>query len=170
MTRNEAIKAQMIIQAAFPNYKPQDKTIAVNLWAAMFKNEPYEIVEKAIYDYINQCNAFAPSIGQIKQLIYTDNNALSEGEAWALVLKAIQRSGYYAEEEFEKLPSTIKKVIGSPSVLREIALDENINLSVENSAFCRKYRQVLERDRYDAISAGINNKLEGKEVKSIEGG
>lgn len=168
MTRDEAIKTQMIIQAAFPNYKPPDKTVAVNLWALMFENEPYEVVEKAIYDYINQCNAFAPSIGQIKQIIYTDKNALSEGEAWALVLKAMQRSGYYADEEFEKLPETIQKAVGSPSALKEIALDENANMSVESSNFCRRYRQILERDRYDAIMIGFDNRLESKEVKAIE--
>lgn len=170
MTRDEAIKIQMIIQAAYPNYKSPDKSITVNLWASMFKNEPYEVVEKAIYDYINQCNAFAPSIGQIKQIIYADSNALSEGEAWALVLKAMQRSGYYAEEEFAKLPEAIQKAVGSPSALKEIAIDENANISVENSIFCRKYRQVLERDRYDAIAAGTDNRLESKEVEAIEGG
>ena len=32
MTREETIKALMTIQAAYPNYKPPDKTVTVNTW------------------------------------------------------------------------------------------------------------------------------------------
>ena len=47
MTRDEVINILMVIQAAYPNYKPQDKTVAVNTWYMMLKDYEKEVVEAA---------------------------------------------------------------------------------------------------------------------------
>ena len=56
----------MMVQAAFPNYKPPDKTVAVNTWFLMLSDYPYQQVQMALKAYIaTDTSGFAPSIGQI---------------------------------------------------------------------------------------------------------
>lgn len=154
MTREETVKILMIIQAAYPNYKPQDKTIAVNVWFEMLGDIPYEQVSTAIKAYIQtDKSGFAPSIGDIRdkvQSIFSDTQELNETSAWSMVWKAICNSGYHAEEEFAKLPPVIQKAVHSPAQLREWALLENIDgktITVLQSDFQRTFRAELQRER-----------------------
>lgn len=153
LTKNEATKIMRIISVAYPNYRPQyDKEQmldAIDLWSVMFGEFPYEVVAIAVKQYIDGEHEFAPSIGQIKSIIKTimNPNEMSEAEAWNLVLNALTRSAYFAEEEFEKLPQDVQKAIGSPAYLRELALSEEFNSSVESSNFYRNYRAVKERKK-----------------------
>lgn len=149
MTRDEAIKVQMIIQAAYPNYKPVDKTVTVNLWYEMLLDYSYEQVCAAVNTYIRtDTSGFAPKIGDIIdkiQMLFGEEDE-NEGEAWNLVIAAIGKSGYYSEEEFYKLPKLVQKVIGSPSQLRSWALSETFNEGVESSNFKKVYRLEKQRE------------------------
>lgn len=149
MTREETIKALMTIQAAYPNYKPPDKTVTVNTWHMMLEEYTYEQVISAIKAYISTDNTgFAPCIGQIidKIQVITTPQELNEMEAWALVSKAL-RNGYYgAQEEFDKLPPNVQKAVGSPDNLRNWSQTDSG--SVENviqSNFMRSYRTIVAR-------------------------
>lgn len=154
MTREETIKILMIVQAAYPNYKPQDKTVTVNLWSKMFQGYTYRQVESAVEAYIRtDKSGFAPNIGDVidkMQMIFGETDELNEMSAWGLVLKAIRNSGYHAEEEFAKLPSTVQKAVASPGQLMEWALAEDIDgktMSVMQSNFMRTYRSVVAREK-----------------------
>ena len=65
---------------------------------------------------------FPPTIADIRekaeQITSVKETEMSELEAWAIVRKAIGRSNYYAEEEFEKLPEACKMAVGNPSNLK----------------------------------------------------
>ena len=100
---------------------------------------------------------------------------LNELEAWTIVSKAL-RNGYYgAEEEFEKFPPIVKKVVGSPSMLQMWATDEYFNESVVSSNFMRAYRQEVEEQKeLQALPADVkalisnnnySNQLEVEETK-----
>lgn len=66
MTREDVIKLLMMIQAAYPNYKPPDKTIAVNMWYEMLKECDEASVMMGLKEFIKtDTSGFAPSIGQI---------------------------------------------------------------------------------------------------------
>lgn len=156
MTRDETIKILMVIQAAYPNYKPPDKTVAVNVWAEMLSDIPYEKVSAAVKMYIQtDTSGFAPSVGDVRERvcdIFAKEDDLNETAAWSLVLKAIRRSTYYSEEEFAKLPATVKRAVASPKQLREWATLEDVDgktLTVIQSNFQRTFRveQQRERDR-----------------------
>lgn len=154
MTRDETIKILMVIQAAYPNYKPQDKTVAVNVWSEMLADIPYEQVSAAVKAYI-QCDksGFAPSIGDIREKvlnIFAKEDDLNETAAWSMVWKAICNSGYHADEEFAKLPPVIQRAVHSPAQLREWALLENIDgktITVLQSDFQRAFRVEQQRER-----------------------
>ena len=150
MTRDEVIRIQMVIQAAYPNYNPPDKTITADTWLVLLNDFTYEQVLAAVHAFIRtDKKGFAPSIGEVidkLQLLFGEKevNAVA---AWTMVLKAIKNSTYHADEEYEKLPRIIQRVIGGPQRLTELATMENLNTSVESSNFMRDYRAALETDR-----------------------
>lgn len=149
MTRDETIQILMMVQAAYPNYKPSDKTVAINTWNLLLSEYSYSQVESGLRAYIlSDTSGFAPSIGQIVDKIKTANEPaqLNESEAWGLVSKAI-RNGYYgAVEEFSKLPPLVQKAVGTPDNLRNWS-QTNLD-SVETviqSNFLRAYRVEAQR-------------------------
>ena len=154
VTRDETIKILMVVQAAYPNYKPQDKTVAVNVWTEMLADIPYEQVSTAVKAYIqSDKSGFAPSIGDIREKvhnIFAEEDELNETVAWSLVLKAIRRSTYYSDEEFAKLPATVQRAVASPKQLREWATLEDVDgktLTVIQSNFQRTFRTEQQRER-----------------------
>lgn len=150
MTRDETIKLLMAIQSAYPNFKPPDKTVAVDTWYTMLRDMDYNVVQMGLRAYItSDTSGFAPSIGQLINTIYTIQNPqeLNEMEAWFLVSRAI-RNGYYgAVEEFNKLPPLVQKAVGSPDNLRNWALTDSKSIeNVVQSNFMRTYRTVVNRE------------------------
>lgn len=169
MTRDETIKILMVIQAAYPNFKPPDKTVAVNLWHEMLSDYPYEKVSVAVKAYIRtDRSGFAPGIGavvDIMQSLFGDQEK-SEAEAWELVLKAVGNSGYNAEEEFQKLPEILKRVVGGPQSLREMALSEKFNASVESSNFKKLYRiEIARENERKKLSPDLQRLIKNKSQK-----
>lgn len=153
MTREETIDILMSVQAAFPNFRVPDKTIAVNTWFSLLKEYSYEQVDLALKRYIKtNKNGFAPSIGQIIDQIcsiYSDDD-INEMAAWGMVLKALRKSTYHSEEEFDKLPPSIQRAVASPRQLYEWATMENLDgtgLNVIQSNFMRTYRLEVEREK-----------------------
>lgn len=151
MTREETIQLLMTIQAAFPNYKVTDKTVTVNIWLSMLEDYDSNLVMASLKSYIaTDKTGFAPSIGQIIDKAHAlvklnGNSELTETEAWALVSKALRNGVYNSESEFNKLPETVQKAVGSHEMLRVWATDENFNESVVSSNFMRSYKAVLNR-------------------------
>ena len=176
MKRDETIKILMVMQAAYPNYKPQDKTIAVNVWTEMLGDIPYEQVSTALKAYIQtDKNGFAPCIGDIRdkvQMLFNSNKELNETEAWSLVLKAIRRSTYYSEEEFLKLPEIIQRSVGSPRQLKEWATLEDVDgktLTVLQSNFQRTFREEQQREREKwKLSPDVAKMIREKEIPQVE--
>lgn len=152
MTREETIKILMVVQAAYPNYKPHDKTVTVNLWYEMLLDYSYQQVGAAVKAYIRtDKRGFAPSIGDIVdklQMLFGDEQ-IDEVQAWGIVWKAICNSGSHADEEFENLPELIKKAVGSPGQLRQWALSnvDDKTISYWKSDFQRTYRTFQQRER-----------------------
>ena len=153
MTRDQVIDLLMVIQAAYPNYNPQDKTIAVNTWHMMLADYNYQVVMAAVKTCIaTNKSGFAPSIGEVINCIQsiTTPDDMSESEAWSMVRKAIGNSAYHCLEEFDQLPVAVQKAVGSPSQLRSWAMDEEFNESVASSNFMRAYRTEIAKQHRDA--------------------
>ena len=150
MTRNETKRILNAIMIAYPNYNPKDVAATVDLWSVMFSEMEYRDVSAALAKYIaTDRTGFAPSIGQL--LAKNQEDAMDPMAAWALVAKAIRRSAYYAEEEFEKLPPAIQKAIGSPINLEawsQLSTDEVH--TVTQSQFIKAYKTVTEREKEEA--------------------
>ena len=106
---------------AIKTYFPRDNVLptetAMRLWYSELKDIPYQLAHTALRKYVST-NKFAPTIadirGQVAELNDQNEEELNETAAWSLVLKAIRRSTYYSEEEFAKLPATVKRAVASP--------------------------------------------------------
>lgn len=151
MTREETIELLMMMQAAFPNYKPPDKTVAVNTWFLMLADYPYQQVQMALKAYIvTDTSGFAPRIGQIidKIQMITNPAEMNEMEAWSLVSKALRNGNYKSKEEFEKLPDLVKEAVGSPENIHNWAQADIKSIeSVIQSNFIKSYRVVVNRQK-----------------------
>lgn len=151
VTRDETIELLMMVQAAFPNYKPQDKTVAVNTWFLMLSDYPHQKVQMALKAYIaTDTSGFAPSIGQIIDKIQMINSHAeqNEMEAWSLVSKALRNGNYKSREEFEKLPDLVKEAVGSPENIHNWAQADIKSIeSVIQSNFIKSYRLVVNRQK-----------------------
>lgn len=144
-----------ILKTAYPKYyfetKGEKTEKAVALWAEMFKDDSFSVVAAAVKSLIaSDTKGFPPVIGQVKEKIrlLTQVQAESEMEAWKKVLKAVRVSTYDAEVEFMKFPPIIKRIVGSPSTLREWAKMDSEKLhTVVASNFQRSYKTIAAREK-----------------------
>lgn len=153
MTKDETRKLLMMINAAFPTFKVENPEETVNVWNWALSEYPAEVIMGALQIYIKtNKTGFAPSVSQLIGCAYApkENNALSEGEAWALVKRAIQDGNYHAEERFNELPETVQKAIGSPNMIHQWAgTDSDEVNTVIMSNFQRAYKTVLHREQFN---------------------
>lgn len=101
------VKAMKAVYAQ-PTFIPDQD--AFNVWFALLGDLPYKQAELAVQKHM-ATEKFPPTIADIRekaeQITSVKETEMSELEAWAIVRKAIGRSNYYAEEEFEKLPEAM---------------------------------------------------------------
>lgn len=150
MTREDIKKLLFLLTTTFPNFKIEDKTATIDAWAFWLEEYDAQEISTALKAFVTMEGAkFAPTPSEL--IAYTHKaeelTEMTEGEAWALVRRAIGRAGYYAEEEFKKLPQLCKDAVGGANELHEISQAEDFNESVEEAIFLRKYREAKERKK-----------------------
>lgn len=174
MTRDDTKQILMVVQAAYPNFNPPDKTVMVDTWHRFLGDYTYDQVDAAVGTYIrSDTSGFAPDIGKVmeKLQVLFMKNSLNEMAAWGMVLRAIRNSVYHAEDEFDKLPAMVQKAVVSPGQLREWALAEDVDgtwMNVTQSNFMRTYRAIVAREKeMRKLSPEILKLVEGAE-ESLE--
>ena len=170
MTLDETITILKVIKAEWPHsFKGiirQDADAKLNLWAEMFKDDDPVLVGAAVKALIVGGGLeFAPTIGAVKSKMrdLVGPDEMTEAEAWARVKKAICRSAYNSKQEFEKLPETLQRLVGSPYQLRDWSqMDIDTLDSVIGSNFQRSYKVRAKRDReYAAIPEDVRKAVAG---------
>lgn len=155
MTRDDVIKIMSVLRGAYPRFyrdiSKQEAYDTINLWTDMFSRDDASIVSAAVKSLIDgDGKGFPPTIGQVKakMRLLVGSDELTEAEAWNLVSKAVKNGLYGAVEEFEKLPPAVKRIVGSPSQLRDWAsMDSDTLQSVVASNFQRSYKVVATREK-----------------------
>lgn len=152
------LEAAQIIALMQSNYPDEFRTMSedamkarVNLWAAMFADEPFEQVKMAVAAHMaTDTNRFMPPVGVIKNMVVKMSlpEEMTEQEAWGCVAKALRNSAYNSSVEFEKLPPVVQRLVGSASQLREWAMmDADTVSSVVASNFQRSYKVRAKNER-----------------------
>lgn len=172
MTREETKELLMMIRAIYPNFnvKPEEMTATINAWHLMLEEYPVQAANAALKIYVKTNNTgYAPSVSQIINSMYApgEHAEMTEGEAWALVKKAISDSSYNSKERFAELPDKVQKAIGGAEMLRQWAMTDSSEVNtVIMSNFQRAYRSVIEKKTFEAkVPAGI-----AAQTIMIEGG
>lgn len=155
MTKTEFIPLVKAMKAVWadPAFLPDSDAIMV--WYSLLKDFSYEDTSRAIQE-VMRTSKFKPTIADIIERIHANvtDEVMTEMEAWSLVRKAVSRSIYGSAEEFEKLPLTCQKAVGSAANLRELAMmDEATVESVEQSHFVKSYRAITERTQREEKAA-----------------
>lgn len=154
MTRAETLKIIGVLQINYPDafraLTDDQLQMVVTLWQSVLSGETYQDVQAAVIAFIaTDTGRFMPPVGAIKQQLIKLRHVgdMTDGEAWALVAKAIRNSAYHSVEEFAKLPEMVKKIVGSPSQLYEWAISDHFNAEVASSNFMRAYNARVKADR-----------------------
>lgn len=158
MNKDEVAKMIFTIQATYPNhfrdFTKAKSEILLDTWTRVFEDEVAGKAFAGLNIYLrNDTKGFPPSPGQIIECmrLLEPDNSMNEMEAWSLVERAVRNSGYASTEEFNKLPQIIRRVIRSPTRLREWSqMDMADFQTVEQSNFMRSYRAELEREKNNA--------------------
>lgn len=169
-----------VLANAIKTYFPRDNVLptenAMRLWYEELKDIPYQAAYIALRKYVST-NKFAPTIADIREhaseLETKNEEELNETAAWALVLKAMRRAAYYAEEEFEKLPAVVKRAVFSPGQLREWAILEDIDgktMTVIQANFQRTFRNEMriekEKEKLSPDVLKLYSKNDSKKVET----
>lgn len=168
MNKAESSQIIEIIGSLYPNYNPISMDLAVVGWSSIFADVPYKAVQAALFSYTRENEKFPPTPGQIYSLLQNVTTIdPTEAEAWNMVLAAIKRSAYFAQDEFNNLPEDIQKAIGSPEYLRSLAIADDANWSVESSNFYKNYRIIKERKRQiENLPDGVRSYIEEMRTKT----
>lgn len=171
MTRDETKKLLLTIEAAFPNFKPADATLTVDTWHWALEEYPAPAVKASLQIYLKtNKSGFAPSVSQIINGIHepADKTRITEGEAWAMVKRAIADSAYNSTERFFELPPEIQKAIGGPEVLRQWGMTDSDEVNtVIMSNFQRTYRAVISQQEYaERVPEAISDIIKGLSEKT----
>ena len=155
MTKKEMAEIIAIMQSNYPDdFRGMSDAAMngkINLWFMQFRDDDYKEVLAAVMAHIaTDTNRFMPPVGVIKAKLtqIRMGDELTELEAWGLVQKAL-RNGYYgAQEEFDKLPPVVQRLVGSPNQLREWAqMDSEVVSSVVASNFQRSYKVRAKKEQ-----------------------
>ena len=167
MNREETNRLLIYLAGVYPSLKTDDLSRMRNMVDAWWLTlEPYEagaMTEAAVYVARSTRDKFIPSPGDLIAAYeaITGSEAITASEAWGrFIVPAIRRGIYYAEEEYEKLPSACKTAVGSSHVLREWATMEQTALSVAQANFFKSYPAAVEKARMEFLLTGKSTAVE----------
>jgi hypothetical protein len=141
----------------------------LELWLQFFKEDNIDNFKNAMDEHIRTNNKF-PTIADIKSNIYKNTHIqINNNELWDALVKAISRSSYYAEEEFDKLPELVKRYVRSPYQLQEMAsMDSDVIHSVVKGQFMKQIEKIKEDYKSGEIVGRKNNLLQEKGIYKLE--
>lgn len=168
MEKNEFAILTKAMKAVYSDPKFIADKDAFTVWYELLKDIPYDVCQAAIHKYMST-SKFPPTIADIRTIAteLTAPDLMTEGEAWALVYKAICNSGYKAREQFEKLPPECQRAVGNPAILREWALlpITEVNTVIQSN-FMRSYKVECKRTHEYAQLPQATKDLVGKIAES----
>jgi len=135
---------------SFSGMDARTMALKVELWEREFNADNPNLVYAAIRTYMRTPERFAPSIGQVREImnILTADEELPEQTAWAMVSAACRNGLYGYKAEFEKLPPAVQAAVGAPEQLKAWAMmDADTVESVVASNFMRGFKANKAREK-----------------------
>ncbi|MGF7396161.1 replicative helicase loader/inhibitor [Thermoanaerobacterium thermosaccharolyticum] len=153
MTVQETAKIVNALKIAYPRYAEQiqeNKQGMISLFAFMFKDVPYEVVNCALQKFILE-SSYPPTVHDLYKevMAFTKPDIPDEDEAWYEVARAIRLYGYYRPEEaFDSMSEVVRDVVKAIG-WSEICLSENIE--IVRDQFIRLYSIAIQRKEQEML-------------------
>ena len=171
MTKEGIKKCLRALQVSYPNtykgYGAESWRDLASIWEIQFHN----CEDEAVFIALNKSfatNEFPPSYSEIKKNLVGKRNELSNEDIWALLLKAGRNGLYHAEEEYAKLPESVRKVV-TPGTIKEIAMADDESLRYIKRDIMNDYRISDAEDYVDRLlSTGDDRLMLGYDIKEYE--
>lgn len=148
----------------YHNLPESEFQMAVMDWHRHFANEDYGMVNFVVDVMIEtRTDNSAPKIADVKKalrdLVHVSTGEPTDEELWRMLRKAASNGTYGAKDEFERLPPVLKRYCGSPSTLRELAVQDEKTLdTVVHGQFLRQIVSIRERQQYhDSLPEGVKD-------------
>ena len=154
--RDSIITVLGVLKTAYPNFykdmTKQDMIRTIDLWQEMFQNSEPQLLINAVKSLINTFQ-YPPTIADVKNAMYklTDNSA-SAVELWNELDRATRNCLYREAEVFEKLSEPIKRFLGSPAQLKELALgNKDTFQTVTKGQFLKQIEIIKQREKEENL-------------------
>ena len=157
MTREEVTQMLSLLKVTYPAFyskmKRDDLILIVDLWSDMFRDDDVNIVKYALKELIATHSGYPPDIAAVKnkmkELCSSATGEATDEDLWLVLKKSVSNGLYGAEQEFEKLPAVLKRYVGTPSTLTEMALiDTDTFNTVTHGQFLKQIKVIKEREEY----------------------
>jgi len=166
MNKEEFIKVMTATAKIYDRELDQE---TLEIWLSFFKEDNIENFKNAVNEYIRTSNRF-PTIADIKNIIFKNTHTqIDNNQLWEALVKAISRSNYYADEEFDKLPELVKQYVRNPRQLQEMAsMESDIIHSVVKGQFMKQIEKIKEDYKSNEIVGKKDNLLMNKGIYKLE--
>lgn len=176
LTFDETLNYLKRVDAVFPTptEKQTDEALIIKaeIWTEVLKGITYKQAVEAL-NYYCACNTsgFAPQPAHILNFC-RQKNRLTDGEIEVYLRRALCDSTYHADEQFERLPDDLKRLVGSAAELKRQAMREQDDTQIYIKKICKEYRSRVDSGTLDntlLISAGEKQRI-GETMKKLEAG
>lgn len=164
MRKEEVVQILTVMQTAYPrfyaNQTNEDIKNAIDLWSEMFVEDDVRLVVGAVKQLITS-SPYPPTIADVKEKMYSlTNNEVDNMELWNELDKAVRNCLYNTQQVFDGLSPLVKKFVGSPAQLRELATsDTDTFCTVTKGQFLKQIEVLKKRDKEEKMMLPENKKL-----------
>lgn len=174
MTKEETAKLLSVMKATYSNFHFDNPQLALEAWWRILEPDDYQLIMDAFVVYARtDTSGFAPTAGKLHMLIADKQTVtMTDGEIIGMLSLASRNANYGFEEEFEKLPKLLQKVVGSPTVIRNWGVMEKEQLDFTFNQMARTYKGLVEAEKKAKAAQGMriqpNFQIEEEEQQVIE--
>lgn len=150
MTKDESKYLVRMVKSLFPNWRMDNPADTVAAWHYVLREQELGVCMSALKAYtLTDQTGFPPSPGQLLGQV-TKTDVIPESDAWSMVKRAVGRSGYYAQEEWERLPAQVRAMV-TPDLLHAWSLVDERDIPVLAGQFHRYYEAAQVRRAEQAV-------------------
>lgn len=167
-SKKDIVKILTVIKEFYPGQikdaDAKEPIMRANIWYRYLKDYETQDINRAVDAYNRSGKEFAPNPGMIIQIIKkSKSSTMTVYEAWDQLSHAVSNSLNNAGEEFNKLPEPVKRIVGSPGQLKQLAMmDLNEFNTFYKNQFKKEYREEIEAPTpsYPELAEGERELLE----------
>jgi len=170
MTKGDVVKLISAISVLYPKYKPAGKEeleLKINMYFSLLRNVEKEVAWLSLQKWAVE-SSFPPTIHDLLQKSLEIKNTeyrLTVAEAWKQVMNAIEKYGYYQEEEAMKVLDPVVREIVKSMGFKQLCVSEN-NMA-DRAHFIKLFETHIKSKKKEALLPIHLQKMISRVKKSL---